>query len=163
MWSSVASVPCNCGRRARPITSRATTGRRWCRSTGLSRSPRTPEAFTYRGWTLSFVGRLDEAIENCHRAIQLDPEFGNPYNDIGSYLMSLGRTDEAPAWFERAKKAPRFTPRHYPYINLARLLAERGDYNAALGELEGALNHRPSEPTCLMLRDHLRQRLTPTA
>ncbi|MEK9172666.1 MAG: tetratricopeptide repeat protein, partial [Nitrospirota bacterium] len=44
----------------------------------------TAEAYTFRGWTYSFMGRLDEAIEDCHRAITVDPDFGNPYNDIGA-------------------------------------------------------------------------------
>jgi tetratricopeptide (TPR) repeat protein len=44
----------------------------------------TAEAYTFLGWTYSFMGRLDDAIEECHHAIQVDPEFGNPYNDIGA-------------------------------------------------------------------------------
>src|SRR5687768_8652514 len=35
----------------------------------------TAEAYTFLGWTYSFQGRLDEAIEECHRAIMVDPEF----------------------------------------------------------------------------------------
>src|SRR5579871_5447541 len=47
----------------------------------------TAEAYTFRGWTYSMMGRLDDAIEECHRAIEVDPSFGNPYNDIGAYLI----------------------------------------------------------------------------
>jgi tetratricopeptide (TPR) repeat protein len=47
----------------------------------------TAEAYTFLGWTYSFMGRLDEAIEECHNAIACDPDFGNPYNDIGAYLI----------------------------------------------------------------------------
>ncbi|HXH86357.1 MAG TPA: hypothetical protein VNI35_05995, partial [Nitrospira sp.] len=47
----------------------------------------TAEAHTFLGWTYSFMGRLDDAIEECHLAIARDPEFGNPYNDIGAYLI----------------------------------------------------------------------------
>jgi len=32
-------------------------------------------------------GRLEEATAECLRAIEVDPDFGNPYNDIGVYLM----------------------------------------------------------------------------
>ncbi len=55
----------------------------------------TAEAHTYLGWTYSFQERLEEAIAECHRAIEIDPEFGNPYNDIGVYLMQQGKLDEA--------------------------------------------------------------------
>ena len=50
----------------------------------------TAEAHTFLGWTYHFQGRLDEAIAECKRAIEIDPEFGNPYNDIGAYLIELG-------------------------------------------------------------------------
>jgi tetratricopeptide (TPR) repeat protein len=43
----------------------------------------TAEAYTFRGWTYSFLGDYDRAITECMQAIKLDPEFGNPYNDIG--------------------------------------------------------------------------------
>ena len=45
----------------------------------------TAEGHTLRGWALSYLGRLDEATEECRQAIQLDPDFGNPYNDIEAY------------------------------------------------------------------------------
>jgi tetratricopeptide (TPR) repeat protein len=51
----------------------------------------TAEAHTFLGWTLSFKGDYAGAIPECHRAIEVDPAFGNPYNDIGSYLIALGR------------------------------------------------------------------------
>jgi len=38
----------------------------------------TAEAHTFLGWTYSFQGRLDEATRECHLAIELDPDFGNP-------------------------------------------------------------------------------------
>src|SRR5262245_48910215 len=68
----------------------------------------TAEAHTFLGWTYSFQGRLDEAIQECHRAIEVDPDFGNPYNDIGVYLMQQGEYDAALPWLEKAKHAPRY-------------------------------------------------------
>ncbi|MGB7435418.1 MAG: tetratricopeptide repeat protein, partial [Candidatus Acidiferrum sp.] len=46
----------------------------------------TAEAHTFLGWTYHFQGKLLDAIAECKRAIELDPDFGNPYNDIGAYL-----------------------------------------------------------------------------
>jgi tetratricopeptide (TPR) repeat protein len=60
----------------------------------------TAEAHTFLGWTYRFQGRLEEAIEECRRAIEVDPAFGNPYNDIGAYLIELGRAAEAIPWLE---------------------------------------------------------------
>ena len=48
----------------------------------------TAEAHTYLGWSLSLLGKLDDAIAECKKAIAVDPEFANPYNDIGTYLVT---------------------------------------------------------------------------
>ena len=116
----------------------------------------TAEAYTFRGWAYSFQGKISEAIEECHKAIDVDPTFGNPYNDIGSYLMRLGRFDDAPVWFEKAKKAPRYEPRHFPYMNLARLYAHKRMLARAIDELEQALQICPNEPSCQSMLEQLR-------
>jgi Tfp pilus assembly protein PilF len=98
----------------------------------------TAEAHTFLGWAYSYIDRLDDAIEECHRAIALDPDFGNPYNDIGSYLMKQGKMEEAIGWLEKAKAAPRYEPRHFPYLNLARLYAAQGRFEDAHREFSQA-------------------------
>src|SRR6186713_3023021 len=60
----------------------------------------TAEAHTFLGWAYSFLGDLDKAIEECKNAIAIDPEYGNPYNDIGAYLIQQGKYDEAITWLE---------------------------------------------------------------
>ena len=68
----------------------------------------TAEAHTFLGWTYSFQRRYEEAIQECRRAIEVDPTFGNPYNDIGAYLIELVRWEEALPWFEKALNASRY-------------------------------------------------------
>jgi len=109
----------------------------------------TAEGYTFRGWAISFLGRLDEAIEDCKRAILLDPDFGNPYNDIGVYLMQKGELNEAVPWFERAKQAKRYEPRHFPYLNLGRIYLAHGDKMRALEEFARALEIQPGDPVAL--------------
>jgi Tfp pilus assembly protein PilF len=116
----------------------------------------TAEAYTFRGWAYSFEGRLDDAIEECRKAIATDPSFGNPYNDIGCYLMERGEWDDAIPWFERAKAAARYEPRHFPYLNLGRLKAARGEVAEALQEFEGALAENPGDPIALRFLETLR-------
>jgi len=106
----------------------------------------TAEAYTFRGWAYSFAGRLEEAIEECRKAIATDPTFGNPYNDIGCYLMEQRKLEEAVPWFEQAKKAPRYEPRHFPYLNLGRLRAARGEFAEAVAEFQAALELSPGDP-----------------
>ena len=116
----------------------------------------TAEAYTFRGWAYSFQGRLDEAIDECKKAIAVDQTFGNPYNDIGSYLVKKGRLDEAIEWLEKAKTAPRYEPRHFPYMNLGRIYAQKGMVLRAIQEFEAALEIHAGEPTCLSALRQLR-------
>jgi len=116
----------------------------------------TAEAYTFRGWAYSFAGRFDDAIEECRKAIATDPSFGNPYNDIGCYLMQKGDLDEAESWLERAKSATRYEPRHFPYLNLGRLHAARGDFVRAASEFRGALEEHPEDPLALKFLEALK-------
>jgi len=91
----------------------------------------TAEAYTFLGWTYHFQGKIAEAIAECKRAIEVDPDFGNPYNDIGVYLIDLGKNDEAIPWLEQAMVAKRYEPRHFPYYNLGRVYLSKGMINRA--------------------------------
>jgi len=118
----------------------------------------TAEAHTFLGWAYSFQGRLDEAIAECHKAIAVDPEFGNPYNDIGVYLIERGDLDGAVPWLKRAKQAPRYEPRHFPYMNLGRVYVRRGQWQEALRELEAAARLAPTDPGARKMLHEIRAR-----
>jgi tetratricopeptide (TPR) repeat protein len=105
----------------------------------------TAEAHTFLGWTLSFQGRLEEATAACLRAIEIDPHFGNPYNDIGVYLMQQGKLDEAIRWLEKAKQARRYEPRQFPFMNLGRVYLQQRRWWEALREFEGAVQLAPGD------------------
>jgi len=106
----------------------------------------TAEALSYKGWALSHMGELDDAVDACLEAIELDADLGNPYNDIGAYLVEMHREDEAVLWFQRAKEAPRYDTPQFPYLNLARLYTHRGYLAGALLELQMAELLAPEDP-----------------
>jgi Tfp pilus assembly protein PilF len=101
------------------------------------------EAYTFRGWTRAMRGELEAAIDDCHQAIAVDAEYGNPYNDIGAYLIELGRPDEAIPWLEKAIAAPRYEARCHPWNNLARIAEGRSQWPVALGFYKRALGEAP--------------------
>jgi len=103
----------------------------------------TPEAHTFLGWTYSFQGRYDDAIRECQKAIEADPEFGNPYNDIGAYLIEDGRHEEAIPYLKRALAAKRYEAYHYPHYNLGRVLEKKGLWPEAIQEYQEALRIQP--------------------
>jgi tetratricopeptide (TPR) repeat protein len=109
----------------------------------------TPEAHTFLGWTYSMMGRYEEAIEACEEAITVDPGFGNPYNDIGAYLIELDRWDEAIPWLEKATQAPRYEAPQFPLLNLGRVYEHLGDYDRALDYFDRAIKMDPFYRTAI--------------
>ena len=119
----------------------------------------TAEAHTFLGWSLSFQGRLEEATAECLRAIEIDPDFGNPYNDIGVYLMQQGKLDEAIPWLGKAKQARRYEPRQFPFMNLGRVYLKQGRWWDALREFEGAVQAAPGDVHAAKMLHQLRGQL----
>ena len=119
----------------------------------------TAEAHTFLGWTYSFQGKLEDAIAECKEAIVVDPEFGNPYNDIGSYLIKLGRLDEAIPWLEKAIEAPRYEPRHYPHCNLGQVYWAQGQLARATAQFERALELSPDYEFAIASLESIRKQL----
>ncbi len=103
----------------------------------------TAEAHTFLGWTYSFRGDYDAAIAECHRAVELDPEFGNPYNDIGAYLIEKQQLDEAIPWLEKATRARRYESPWFPHLNLGRAWELKHKYDCALRAYQKALELNP--------------------
>lgn len=115
----------------------------------------TGEAYTFLGWTFSFMGRYDEAIAACRRAIDADPDFGNPYNDIGAYLIELGRLDEAIPWLEKAVASSRYCCYFYAHTNLARVYLHKRMPEKARKALHAALRVNPDYAPARELLRHL--------
>ena len=103
----------------------------------------TAEGHTFLGWSLSMLGHLEEALAECKKAIALDPDYGNPYNDIGAYLIDLGRADEAIPWLEKAISAKRYCCYQFAHFNLGRVYLMQEEFHAARGSFEQALRHDP--------------------
>jgi len=103
----------------------------------------TTEAHTFLGWTYSFQGRLDDAIAECHKAIEIDPEFGNPWNDIGAYLIEQKRLDDAIPYLERATRARRYESPCFAHFNLSRIWGAKGQLRRAAEALRSALETNP--------------------
>jgi Tfp pilus assembly protein PilF len=91
----------------------------------------TAEAYTFLGWTYRYQGKIDEAIDECKNAILIDPTYGNPYNDIGAYLIDKGLYDESIHWLEKALASKRYESFHFPWYNMGRAYAEKEMYNKA--------------------------------
>ena len=117
----------------------------------------TAEAYTFLGWTYHFQGKLAEAIEECKNAITIDPTFGNPYNDIGSYLIEQQKFDEAIPWLERAIRSSRYEAYHYAWHNLGRAHEAKEMYALALQCYLKSLEIEPNYTPAAEARERLRR------
>ena len=110
----------------------------------------TAKAYTWLGWAYSMMGRLQEAIEECQNAIQTDPDFGNPYNDIGAYLIELGEDSAAISWLEKALCASNYDSRAFPHMNLARIWESQLRWEKAIMSYKEALRENPEYKQALV-------------
>lgn len=112
----------------------------------------SPEAYTFWAWSESMRGKYEKAIELCKQAIGLDSDFGNPWNDIGAYLLALERFEEAIPFLEQALRSPRYLTYHYAHYNLGRAYEKLTDLEHARRKYLDAL---AQEPTYLLAREAL--------
>ncbi|PKB79569.1 MAG: hypothetical protein BZY88_12775 [SAR202 cluster bacterium Io17-Chloro-G9] len=106
----------------------------------------TAEAHTFLGWAYSWMKENDLAISEAKKAIDLDPDYGNPYNDIGVVLIEMGQLDAAIPWLNKAIAAKRYEARHFPHLNLGTIWVRKGKWGAAFEAFEEALRLAPEHP-----------------
>lgn len=106
------------------------------------------------------LNRYEEAIAACRQAIAVDPTYGNPYNDIGAYLIELEQWEESIPWLEKATVAPRYESPQYPYMNLGRVYEYLGQYETALGCFDQALHLDPLYRTAVAAKYQLLAKLS---
>src|ERR1051326_2783250 len=119
----------------------------------------TAEAHTFLGWVYSFQERYDEAIAECLEAIRVDETLGNPYNDIGSYLIAKGNLYDCVKWFNRALLAPRYESYAFPHLNLGRVYEQRGYLLKAIRHYSLALEQAPDSAQATLALRRLQSRL----
>jgi tetratricopeptide (TPR) repeat protein len=118
----------------------------------IARQPTAP-GHTFLGWAYAHQGRVDEAIAECEKAIKIDADYGNPWNDIGSYLMAKGELDRAIPYLKRAMEAKKYCCPYFPHLNLGHVYTAQRRYREAKREFERVLELLPGYlPAILSLR-----------
>lgn len=102
----------------------------------------TVKAHTHLGWAYSREGKFDLAIKECFIALEIDPDLGSIYNDIGAYLVQKGLISESEEWFRKAISARVYEARHFAFTNLARVVQSKGNWFEALQLYDTALKYR---------------------
>eukprot|EP00953_Heterococcus_sp_UTEX-ZZ885_P024987 13615-Heterococcus_DN1.PRE.4 len=92
---------------------------------------------------LAAQGNIKGALHHCRLAVQLNEHDVKSKNDMGLYLMQLGKWEAALAAFTQAVKAqPSFVAAH---VNISALLYSRGIYDVALRHARTAVALSPTD------------------
>jgi tetratricopeptide (TPR) repeat protein len=109
----------------------------------------TVETFTFLGLAYSYLGNFDKAIDECKNAIELEPENGNPYNDIGAYMIKQGKYEEAIPFLELAINSKKIDNVEYAHTNMGLSYERQGFWFEALEEYKIAIEINPDYKTAL--------------
>ncbi|TAN62199.1 MAG: tetratricopeptide repeat protein, partial [Magnetospirillum sp.] len=102
------------------------------------------EVHSNLGNALRDLGRLDDAVASCRRALEFKPDYAEAHYNLGTILDEMRRLDEAGASYRRAIEIrPGFADAHY---NLGNILKDMDRLDEAEASYRRALGLRPDYP-----------------
>lgn len=125
-----------------------------------SRAP-TASMFNGRHYTLCALGRREEARADLERAVKIDPNYADAWNNLGLERQDSGDADGALAAFRRCIE---INPEHnYAVSNEANLLLELGQADRALRLYQRLLAAKPGDRWLLTMTAHAQVELRDAA
>ena len=104
----------------------------------------TPGLHFYKGLSLRYMGRLDNALKEIEIALKAEPQNQEYMNEKGMVYYDKKDLDKALEVFEAAKALPPTFPE--PFFWAARIYDEKGQFDKALdGYYEASRNLDPNE------------------
>lgn len=100
-------------------------------------------AYNNRGIYLSKNGRVDAAIADFRRSLEINPDCAEANNNLGETLVRLGQQDQAIPLYRHALRVRPSMPE--AHNNLANALSNRGEVAEALEHYRIALQRRPDD------------------
>ncbi|MGA2788480.1 MAG: tetratricopeptide repeat protein [Verrucomicrobiota bacterium] len=109
--------------------------------TTIRRNPNCPMAYYNLGLVYFQQGRLDEAIVQYQKVLQINPVETDALNNLGSVFLQQGRLDKAVAHYQKALAInPDSAETHY---DLANALFQQGRTDDAMAHYQKALAINP--------------------
>ncbi|HUB67527.1 MAG TPA: tetratricopeptide repeat protein [Candidatus Methylacidiphilales bacterium] len=108
----------------------------------LIKNPNCPETHDNFGMVLFQEGRVDEAMVQFKKALEIDPNYADAHNNFGWALFQKGQADEAIAQYQQALK---INPHGYSaHCNLGTALLQKGQLDEAMDQFQMALRIDPT-------------------
>ena len=105
-------------------------------------APESPEDHLLLGESLARKGKIDEAIVEFERAIEMRPNYVDAYTNLGAAYGQRGMLDQS---ISASKKAVELDPHNAKaYYNLGNAFGKRGNYEEAFAAFFKAIELDPS-------------------
>ena len=111
-------------------------------------APQDARIRNFRGVTLARLGRNDEAAQEYHHAVRLDPDLGDAYRNLGLLEWTEHRLDVATADLRHALAIA--ADDSFAHYYLGRVLLDSKDYADGLSELNRSSVPLPEDPDFLV-------------
>jgi len=100
-------------------------------------------AWNALGLAHSMRGRLDEAAKAYLKCLEVNPQFTEAHNNLGTVYQEMNRLDQAEEQFRLVLADPVYQNRELAYFNLARLYVVENRLDAALDNVQKAIQLKP--------------------
>ena len=108
----------------------------------VARNPEAWLAYNDLGKTLCQKGRVDEAIPQFQKALEIHPNYAEAYNNLGSALAQKGQVDEAMIQYQKVLVInPNVAETHN---NLGQIFLQKGQLDEAIAQFQLALEINPN-------------------
>ena len=108
----------------------------------LAKNPNCSTAHSGLGAFLLEGGKLDEAITQYQKALEITPDYADAHADLGAAFAQKGQVDKAMALYRKALEInPNYAEAYY---NLGNALVQKGQVDEAMVQYQKALEINPN-------------------
>lgn len=113
------------------------------------------EAYFYLGLISTQKNHLEDALEFYYKSVTINPEYGNPCNEIGIILLRMGKDKDAVFWLKKSIRCMQNDAPHISFFNLATLYKMWNRPERSLQFLYRAIELKPEFEEAIRLKEEL--------
>lgn len=121
----------------------------------LKVAPEDAATYADRGTTYAMIKKMNLALSDLHRAIELGYTDASAYCTIATIFLESGDYPQSLDYFGKALKLNPDQP--FVYFNRARAYETLGDFKAAITDLEQCLTYNPDDALSARIKERVAQ------